>query len=283
MKSYLYIILSALCLSTIGILVKLIGAEIPIMTLNFYRFFFALIFLVFILPFIDKTTFKLKKSDLKDYILIGFLYAINFCFYTSANLFAPIQNVVLIDSVSVFFIFLFAFFLLKEKITKTKVITLLIAMIGLLIINPFQTGPYFLGNLFALISAVTFGFLVVKLRKEDISHGIGDVFWFFLFAAIFLLPFPFIFGLGNLSAVWLYVILLGVVSTGLAYMFYNLALEKLEAEVVSIISILISPLSAIILALLILNEALSTRTISGGAMLILAGVYLELHKKRLKS
>ena len=34
--------------------------------------------------------------------------------------------------------------------------------------------------------------------------------------------------LGNISQVWIYVLLLGAVSTGLAYLFYNLALEIKE-------------------------------------------------------
>jgi drug/metabolite transporter (DMT)-like permease len=129
---------------------------------------------------------------------------------------------------------------------------------------------------------VFYGLLIVAMRKEDKSHGIGDVIWFLLFASVVMLPFPAIYGFGNISQVWIYVILLGLVSTGLAYAFYNLALEKIEAEMGSIIATIITPLVSILLAVLIIGEQLSVKTIIGGALLIISGLYLEVSNRRLK-
>jgi len=80
-----------------------------------------------------------------------------------------------------------------------------------------------------------------------------------------------------------YVILLGVISTGLAYLLYNLALEKLEAEICSLIVLIITPLMSILLAVAIIDEELSNHVLMGGFILILAGVYLETHNKKLKT
>jgi len=281
-KKYIFIGLTTLCLSTIGILVKLIGRQIHFMSLNFLRIFIGFISLLFIVPFIDKNWYKISKKDLKEFFIIGVIFAIAISLYTTANIFAPIQNVVLLNYTYPFFVFLFGYFLLKEKITKTKIITLIIAFIGLLIINPFQLNKNNFGNLLALIGAIFYGLLIVKMRKEDKTHNIGDVVWFFFFASIILSPFPIIKGLGNISQVWPYVILLGVVSTGLAYIFYNLALETLEAEIGSIISTIITPLLSIILAVIIIKEPINLKTIIGGIVLISSGIYLESHNNLLK-
>ncbi len=280
--NYIYMILAALCLATIGVLVKLIGDSIPVMSLSFLRVFIGFIVLLIIVPFIDKKWYKITKKDAKEFFLIGIVYAIALSLYTAANIFAPIQNAVLINYSYPFFVLLFGYFILKEKLTATKIITLVIAFIGLAIINPFQFGENNFGNLLALGGAFFYGLLITEMRKEDKNHGIGDVIWFLLFASLITLPFPIIQGLGNLSQVWIYVVLLGIVSTGLAYLFYNLALEKIEAEIGSIIATIITPLVSIILAVLIIGEQLNIRTITGGGLLILSGIYLEMHNKNKK-
>jgi len=125
---------------------------------------------------------------------------------------------------------------------------------------------------------VFYSFLIIALRKENKDHAIGAVFWFFLFSTILLLPFPFIFGLGDFSGnvLW-YVLGLGILSTGFAYLFYNLALEKIGAEISAIVVMITMSLSGILLAFFILSEELNLKVILGGAILILAGVYLQVH------
>ena len=121
------------------------------------------------------------------------------------------------------------------------------------------------------------------MRRERKKHGVGDVLWFIFFASIFLLPFPFVYGLGEITTIIPYLLLLGIVSTGMAYLFYNLALEKLEAEVSSIIVILVNPLIAITLAYFILGEMLSIRMIVGGVILLTSSLYLAMHTKKISN
>ncbi len=283
MKYYTYAILGAISASAVGVLVKLTNNEIPIMTLPFYRVLFAFIFLLFIIPIIDKNTFKIKNSDLKEYFIIGLLLATAITVFTLANIFAPVQNVFLLANFAPFFTLILAYFWLKEKITKTKLITLLIAILGLLIINPFQKNLYSLGNSLSLLTAFLSAVLITLMRKSDKEHSIGNVLWFFFFALILLLPLPFIFGFGTITnKTFIYLILLGLIGTAFQFLFHNLALENLEAEIVSIISMIFSPLIAILLAFFIVNETLNIRTIIGGIILIIAGIYLEKHLKTKK-
>ncbi len=281
-KSHVYLLLAAVCISSVGVFVKLIGSEIPLMTIVFYRVFFGFLFLLLIVPRIDKNAFKITRGDAKEYFLIGLLYAGALSLSVAAFLFAPVQNVVLLHSTSPFFVLVFAYFVLRERITATKILTLVTALIGLVVMNPLNGEGYFFGNALSLAGAFFLGLLTTEMRKENKSHGIGDVLWFFFFASLLLSPLPFIYGFGNLHNAFLYMLLLGVVSTGLAYLFYNLALEKIEAETASITKIVVSPLSAIALAVLLLSEQLNEEILTGGALLIIAGIYLETHSKKLR-
>lgn len=276
--SYLYIILAAICLGTIGIFVKTIGDSVHFMTLNFLRVFIGFLTALIFCPILDKRTFKVSKSDIKLYALLGFIIAISFSLTNIAFLHAPVQNVSLITSMTPFFVLIFAYLILKEEITRIKIVTLILAVLGLIILNPLRAEG-FLGNILGLCVAVIDGLMITLMRKADKKIvGIGDVLWFFFFASLFLLPFPFIYGIGNNIPLAL-ILGLGVISTGFAYLFYNLAMEKIEAEIASIIVMITTPLAAISFAVLFINEQLNFQIIAGGSILILAGVYLEMHNK----
>lgn len=282
-----FIFMATLLSGTVGVLIKLIGDNLHFMTLNFYRVFFAFLFLLIVVPLIDKKAFKLKKEDVGGYFMVGLLIAITFSLYTTAFIFSPVNNVVLLNHLSPFFVFILGYFMLQERITKTKVITLFIAVIGLAIINPFNfEGGHIIGNSLAVASAFFYGVLMIGMRKENKTHGIGDVMWFFFFATLLLLPFAFIFGFGFESLfnenVLVYLLPLGLFSTGLAYLYYNLSLQKIGAETASLIKTVITPLVAISLAIVFLGEVVEQRVLIGGALLVLAGVYLEAHTKWLR-
>ncbi|MCX5783157.1 MAG: DMT family transporter [Elusimicrobia bacterium] len=71
---------------------------------------------------------------------------------------------------------------------------------------------------------------------------------------------------------WVYILLLGVVSSGVCYSFWNASVEKLGAHKASAF-LYLEPLSALITSVLLLGEIISPYSIAGG-FLILAGVYV---------
>lgn len=284
LKPYFFIIIAGVLTGLIGVFVKLIGDQVHFMTLMFYRMFLALVLVGMVVPFLDKGTFKPSKRDLGHFFVVGLLMTITFTLFVLANLLAPVQNVVLITNFAPFLVLVLAYFFLKEKITSVKIVTLIIAIAGILILNPFRMNSIdSFGNYLALAQMVFYSFLIIAMRKENKEHSIGAVFWFFLFASLLLIPFPFIFGFGNLrgSALW-YVLALGILSTGFAYLFHNLALERIGAEISSIFIMITMPLTGIIVAFFVLGEGFNLRVLLGGVVLIIAGVYLQAHNKKVR-
>ncbi len=282
MKSFVYVILASVLVGTIGIFVNLIGDSVHFATMNFYRVFFGFLFLLAVVPFLDRETFKVKITHASEFLIVAVVMVFTFFLYNVAYLLAPVQNVILITAMYPFFVLFIAYFMIHERITKTKVITLAIAVVGLAVINPLNAEGFFLGNTIALVDAVLYAFLIVLMRREDKRFGIRDVLWFFFFATLIMLPAPFVFGFGNIVPVLPYLVGLGVLSTGLVHLLFNLALENMEAEIVSITETIAAPIVAILLAFFILAEEINARIIIGGGILIFAGIYLETHRKRLK-
>lgn len=283
MGPYIFLVLAAIGISAIGTFVKLIDPSVHFMTINFYRLFLGFLFLAFTAPFIDKTTFNVKRKDLGEYFFVGIIYAITLSLFTTANVFAPVQNVILLNSLSPFFVLIFAYFLLHEKITAQKIIAIVIALVGLVILNPFSAGDYLLGNTLALLSAVFLALLITEMKKECKSHGIGTVMWYLFFGSLILSPSLLIFGAGDLLGNWQPIIALGVISTGITYLLMNLALKHVEAEAAAVITIVVAPLSAIIIAAIVVGEQIYPKTVLGGLFLILAGICAQTASKEKKA
>lgn len=274
MKAYLSILLGGICLGLMGPLVKLIGGSIPVMTVSFMRLFIGTIFLLIVLPFLDRSIFRISRGDLKNYIILGLIIAMSFSTYIVALSMAPVSSVVLLASTFPFWLAIISHFFLKERVTRFVLFCFVIAFIGIFAINPFQVGAY-TGNLLALLQSVFFALAYAYMRYIDKRHHIGVVFWFMLFATIFLSPAPFIYGLGIISWNYIWVIILGVVCTGLAYLFLNYGMEKLQAETTSIIVMTTEPVVAIALAILVIGELLTLNILAGGILIIAAGMLIE--------
>lgn len=272
MKYKLAIVLSGICLGLIGPITKMIDGAVPLMTLNFFRMFFAFLFMLIIAPLIIRKAFKINKAVMKENAITGILMAVAFSIFVWANLEAPVSNVALINSLYVIFVGIIAFFVLKEKITKNQLIAIVVAIIGMVVLNPLAP-EYLFGNFLALIQAILFAFLIISMRHEEKYHRIGveSVMWFFFFASIILSPFL-IFGLGNVMSVLPLLIILGVVSTGIAYSLFFYGLRGCSADLAAILSLVTFPTSSIIFAIILLNEVMTTELVIGGVLLIVAGM-----------
>lgn len=285
MKTAIPLLLVTLAEATIGVFVKLTGDAVPIYTLNFYRVLFAALFLAVGMSFISRGFWRFPRDNLRDIVILGALVAAQISFFNIAMTLAPIANVVIFWSVAPFFVFIFSWLFLDEPAQRKHVLIFIVAILGLVIARPLEGGNM-LGNLIALGDGAIYAGLVTFMRHERNTESTNDVFWYMLVATIILLPALFIFGPGAVMSVsefglfgldvptLLWVIGLGVVSTGVAYMFITVALNRISANVYSLVDIVVSPIVAAVFGYLIFNEVPSTNLIYGGVLLLGAGFWL---------
>ena len=289
MKRYTPLIYITILEALIGIWVKLAGNSIPIFTINFYRALFALlsIFLVFIL--INRKGLKLKKVDIIPSIIIGFLIACQISLFNIAMNLTSVANVVIFWSTYPFFVFILSALFLDEKVRRTHIFIFILGIIGIVIAEPLKGDQgSMVGNVISLFGGFVFASLVTYIRKEESTESSGGSFWFFFFATIFLTPMIFIFGIGDSFKILeqnilglsfqappiMWIIGLGVLSTGIVYILMSLALRKINANVYSLVDIIVSPMAATIFAIIILKEYPHKNMIYGGAILLLSAFWL---------
>ena len=297
MQAALALALVTLSEASIGIFVKLVGDQIPIMSLHFYRVFFASIFLLVAVAMTNHGALRFPEKNLRDIAIIGALIAAQISLFNTAMSLAPVANVVIFWSIAPFFVFIFSSIFLGERPRRFYIFVFLLAFVGIAIAEPVRfdmalwSGEQ-LGNILALATGVVYAGVVTYLRKEGTTETNVDIFWFMLAASVYLAPLVAIFGAGSLFAtsttslfgvtipVVLWAAGLGFLSTGLAYFGISFVLSRINANVYSLIDIIVSPLIATLLAFMVFSEVPSTATVVGGVILLFAGALLTLLRNR---
>ncbi len=136
-----------------------------------------------------------EKKDLQRLVLCGLLgVATNqLLFFHGLSLTSPIDASIIITAIPVM-VLIFSAIILKEKITKNKLLGISVGGIGavLLIWYGTQAGgtSSFLGNLFIFINACSYAlYLVIVKPMMKKYKSITVISWVFLFGFIFMFPF----------------------------------------------------------------------------------------------
>ncbi|MDN3519041.1 DMT family transporter [Aquisalimonas lutea] len=285
MKTVFLLILITLSEATIGVFVKLTDGRIPIQTLNFYALSFAAVFLLIALPLATGQRQHFPRDNLKDTSFIGLLIALQISVFNFAMTVAPIANVVIFWSIAPFFTFIFSWLFLGEKAHRSYMLIFAVAITGIVLAKPLQ-GGHMLGNLVALADGAVYAAMVTYMRYEGKTETGNDIAWSMLAGAVILSPFLLFFGPGDVTGtihyqalgldlpVMLWALCLGVVSTGFAYLGISIVLKTLNANVYSLVDIIVSPIVASTLGYLIFAEVPAQGMIYGGALLLGAGFWL---------
>lgn len=172
-------------------------------------------------------------------------------------------------------------FLLKEKMTPLKVACVIAALLGMVFISGVFTGAPGAGGWrgigFGIAAAACYASLTLMNKfLKDIPSLEATIAQLGVSALVLL---PYVLLTEDVSAlsfdasavIWL--VVLGVVHTGLAFWFYFDSVPKLRAQTIAVISY-IDPLTAIILAAVVLHEQMGMAQVVG-AVLILGSVFVS--------
>ncbi len=185
---------------------------------------------------------KIERKDYTRLILGGILgvAANQLLFFHGLNLTSPIDASIIITAVPVM-VLIFGTFLLKEKITRNKLLGIIIGGIGAVLLiwygNKTEGTSSVLGNLFVFINACCYALYLVLIKPLMKKYNpITIISWVFLFGFIFMFPFGIQdvlttnFNAFTLNTV-LSVIYVVVGTTFLAYLFNIYALTHVSPSV----------------------------------------------------
>jgi drug/metabolite transporter (DMT)-like permease len=191
----------------------------------------------------------------------------------------------LVTSATPAFVLLFAWLLLKERITSRRLIALVLATIGVIaVIDPrtAQLNPdLFAGNLILIGAAVTWALYSVLVRKVAQD---SNVLMFTMLAFIGGLPVSVpvsawewsTVGVGEITlGVVGGVLFIGIVSTALAMVLWNTAFAYVDASLASL-TFFAQPVVGTLLGWLLLDEKITPLFLLGG-LLIGVGLVISSH------
>lgn len=191
-------------------------------------------------------------------------------------------NGALITSGSPAFILIFAAIILREKLTLTRVIAVVLASIGVvIIINPANAdfgSETFLGDITLAIAAVTWGLFSVLVKVVSKSFDTLTVTWYgFLGGLVLTIPASFFElqtrSIGEIDAgVILGILYLGIISTAVAMWLWNRAFALVDASVASLF-FFAQPLVGTLLSAIILGQQMTIYLWVGSALIVLGVLF----------
>ncbi|TCJ82533.1 UNVERIFIED_ORG: EamA domain-containing membrane protein RarD [Bacillus cereus] len=290
-------ILGAICLSLAAsiwggmyVVSKYVLDFIPPLTLVWLRFIIAFVVLYAILKLAEtkqKKKVTIRKKDWLLFAWIGFIgYFISItCQFIGTKL-SDAHTGSLVTSATPAFMVIFAAIILKEKLTTRRLLSTIIATIGVIIVIGWdiEIGSYFIGTIILVGAAITWALLsiYVKIASARFSSLVITTYAIF-FSLFFITPFM-IWELqsASIETVNTYVILgvvyLGVVSTAGAFFLWNKGLELMDASIGSLF-FFFQPIVGSLLGWLLLNETLNSNFFIGG-ILIVCSVFITTFEKK---
>lgn len=282
MNGRFQLVTAMLIFGSIGIFVKKINLSSS--EIAFLRGVIGSLFLICASFFIrQKPSFKSIKENGGLLLLSGVAIGLNWIFLFQSYRYTTISNATLSYYFAPIFVMLLAPFVLKEKLTPVKVGCILTALIGLfLIVNigGSSTGDSYnhkVGILYGLLAAVLYASVILMNKFIKNLSGLETTLVQLIVAVLVLLPYVLIKDHMNFSGVnsssMLFILILGIIHTGIAYFLYFSAIKELKGQTIAVLSY-IDPISAVILAAIFLGENMNFVQMVGGA-LILSSTFLS--------
>ncbi|MBS5112424.1 MAG: DMT family transporter [Coprobacillus cateniformis] len=189
-KGIMFIVISALCFAVMNLFVKLSG-DLPAIQKSFFRNFIAAFIALAILKK-SGVGFHIEKKNVPLLLLRAILGTIGIIanFYAVDHLL--LSDASIIQKLAPFFVIIFSFLLLKEKVSKQQILSIIIAFIGMLfVVKPSFANSELFASLIAMIGAMSAGmaYTLVRMLSQRGVKGPQIVFYFSLFSCLSVVPY----------------------------------------------------------------------------------------------
>lgn len=275
-KEYVKFVLSMVIFGTNGLLVakiSLSSSEIVLL-----RTFLGSLFLLAVILIKGGFSFADLKEDALPATLGGVALGANWVLLFAAYREASVSLATLTYYCGPIIVLALSPVLFREKLTALKLAAIAAVAVGMICITgDISAGSTTsLGIILAAAAALFYAALIIFNKKVKALSGLNcavyELFIAFVVVALYLLfsgtKLPVIPAKSDLP----YVLIIGLINTGLAYYLYFSSLRKLPGQTVALVCY-IDPLTALVASALVLREKLTGLQLLG-AVLILGGALL---------
>lgn len=287
--SYLMLIGAMLIFGSIGIFRRYIPLSSGLLACA-RGFMGALVLLLYLKIKKHKIGLPPEKKSLVLLVLSGVAMGANWILLFEAFNYTSVAVATLCYYMEPTIVVLMSPIILKEKLPGKKIICVVISIAGMILVSGITDGGSLQidgmrGVLFGLEAAVLYSTVVILNKLIDMDDAYGKTIIQLLSAAIVLVPYVLATeknGFANISGLSVVMVLIvGIVHTGFAYALYFGSMKELSAQSIAVLSYL-DPVSALIMAAIILHEKLSLAGLVGGILIIGAALLSEINIKKNK-
>lgn len=269
------VLIAIIIWGSMGIFVRFV--DLPAKEIVFLRAVISGSLLLLIRLLFYKKKSYISKKNFTTLFLSGLSLGVNWLFLYKAYKYTTITIATLSYYMSPVFLIILAAIFLKEKITIRKVISILVASGGLLLVvsqnsvADIPNGNHVLGITFGLLSATQYATVILINKTIRNVESIDMTIIQILSSLIVLTPAVFYKNTLEISQSkdLLIILILGIVHTCIPYLLYFANVQKLSVDKIVVLSYF-DPISAVFLSFLVLNEPLTPMHIAGTALVLLS-------------
>lgn len=280
------LIISMATFGTIGLFVK--GIDLPSAEIALWRAVLAAALIgIFLLITKQKIPFKKIKKEIPLLLASGCAMGINWIFLFEAYKYTSVSAATLSYYFAPVIVTLLCPILFKEKMTPKAWICFGASTVGIVLItglgNVSDGSNHFLGILFGLLAALFYATVILLNKFIKNVGGIHRTFLQFLSAIITLVPYVLLTSgihVTTLNGAGIgYLLIVGLIHTGITYCLYFSSLGELKGGEVALLSY-IDPLVAVLVSVFVLNEDMTVLQIVGGVLILGFTLWNELPSKK---
>ena len=266
-KIYLILpILAGIMFGSSGIFVRTLTQNgIDPTTLLFLRFSIAIIPILLAIFLTDRELFKIDKSDIPLFIACAIcIIGLNLCYNESMNT-IPLSLAAVLLSLAPIYVIIIAYIAFGEKITSKKVICMLLAIFGCVLMTGVLENSMMNFSLFGIACGIGAGlfwaFYLIASKKsiKNGKHTFTILLYSIIIISIALIPFT---NFGQINAfvsinpllAIVFLIIHSTFSFALPYVFSTLSLNFIDSGTSSIFMSASEPFAALLFGLLIYGE-----------------------------
>lgn len=275
---YFCIILTAFLFGTMEVALKIGGNDLDPLQLTFVRF---LIGGIVILPLAYRegktNNIRLSVHQICYLTALGILcIPVSMLLFQFGILNSNASTASVLISINPIFTMIFAHFLVNEKMTRGKFLSMCVGFAGtIFMIKPWdmQEGNTVIGIIYMILAALTFGLYTVLGKKSVKEVGIMvQTSVSFITGSLVLLIVMLFMGKPVFAGVTEHILLVGYVGvfvTGIGYLAYFVAIKYSDASTASI-AFFIKPAIAPVMAVLFMHDIILWNTYVGIGLVLLA-------------
>jgi drug/metabolite transporter (DMT)-like permease len=242
-----------------GLLIKLVNCH-PLAISGFR----SLIACVFLLILIGRPHFTWSFQQIAGAVS----FSVTVIVFVLATKLTTAANAILLQYAAPIYVSMLGIWLLKEKIRLLDIAAIVLVLAGLILFFLDQiSGSGFLGNLFGLISGISFACFFVFTRMDRTGPVLETILLGNMITALIGVPFisagfPDATGLGAL-------LLLGIVQLGIPYVLYSIAIRRVTA-LAAILTCSVEPVLNPLWVLLVMGEKPGPWALIGGLIVLIS-------------